>query len=114
MGKMPHTLRKITMKKPVNSEKHQQRMSKVKEQIDKKIAQADKEQGVSVLLTGNGKGKSSSAFGMLARSLGYGHNCAVVQFIKGEWECGEELFLANCLWFPTTLWGLALLGKPRT
>ena len=83
------------MKKPVNSEKHQQRMSKVKEQIDKKIAQADKEQGVSVLLTGNGKGKSSSAFGMLARSLGYGHNCAVVQFIKGEWECGEELFFSQ-------------------
>jgi cob(I)alamin adenosyltransferase len=95
MGKMPHRLRKITMKKPVNSEKHQQRMSKVKEQIDKKIAQADKEQGVSVLLTGNGKGKSSSAFGMLARSLGYGHNCAVVQFIKGEWECGEELFFSQ-------------------
>ena len=83
------------MKKPVNSEKHQQHMSKVKEQIDKKIAQADKEQGVSVLLTGNGKGKSSSAFGMLARSLGYGHNCAVVQFIKGEWECGEELFFSQ-------------------
>jgi len=75
--------------------KHQQRMSKVKEHIDKKIAQADKEQGVSVLLTGNGKGKSSSAFGMLARSLGYGHNCAVVQFIKGEWECGEELFFSQ-------------------
>ena len=83
------------MKKPVNSEKHQQRMSKMKEQIDKKIAQADKEQGVSVLLTGNGKGKSSSAFGMLARSLGYGHNCAVVQFIKGDWECGEELFFSQ-------------------
>lgn len=83
------------MKKQVNSEKHQQRMSKVKEKIDKKIAQADKEQGVSVLLTGNGKGKSSSAFGMLARSLGYGHNCAVVQFIKGEWECGEELFFSQ-------------------
>ena len=83
------------MKKPINSEKHQQRMSKVKEQIDKKIAQADKEQGVSVLLTGNGKGKSSSAFGMLARSLGYGHNCAVVQFINGEWECGEELFFSQ-------------------
>jgi cob(I)alamin adenosyltransferase len=83
------------MKKPVSSEKHQQRMSKMKEQIDKKIAQADKEQGVSVLLTGNGKGKSSSAFGMLARSLGYGHNCAVVQFIKGDWECGEELFFSQ-------------------
>ena len=83
------------MKKPVSNEKHQQRMSKVKQQIDKKIAQADKEQGVSVLLTGNGKGKSSSAFGMLARSLGYGHNCAVVQFIKGDWECGEELFFSQ-------------------
>ena len=83
------------MKKPVSNEKHQQRMVKVKQQIDKKIAKADKEQGVSVLLTGNGKGKSSSAFGMLARSLGYGHNCAVVQFIKGEWECGEELFFSQ-------------------
>jgi len=83
------------MKKPVNSEKYQQRMSKMKQQIDKKIANADKEQGVSVLLTGNGKGKSSSGFGMLARSLGYGHNCAVVQFIKGEWECGEELFFSQ-------------------
>jgi cob(I)alamin adenosyltransferase len=83
------------MKKPVSNEKHQQRMSKVKQQIDKKIANADKEQGVSVLLTGNGKGKSSSAFGMLARSLGYGHNCAVVQFIKGDWECGEELFFSQ-------------------
>ena len=83
------------MKKPVSNEKHQQRMSKVKQQIDKKIAQADKEQGVSVLLTGNGNGKSSSAFGMLARSLGYGHNCAVVQFIKGDWECGEELFFSQ-------------------
>jgi cob(I)alamin adenosyltransferase len=83
------------MKKPVSSEQHQQRMSKVKQQIDKQIAKADKEQGVSVLLTGNGKGKSSSAFGMLARSLGYGHNCAVVQFIKGDWECGEELFFSQ-------------------
>lgn len=83
------------MKKPVSNKTHQQRMSKVKEKIDKKIASADKEQGVSVLLTGNGKGKSSSAFGMLARSLGYGHNCAVVQFIKGDWECGEELFFSK-------------------
>ncbi|MDC1341923.1 cob(I)yrinic acid a,c-diamide adenosyltransferase [Oceanospirillaceae bacterium] len=83
------------MKKTISDEKHQQRMSKVKQQIDKKIAKADKEQGVSVLLTGNGKGKSSSAFGMLGRSLGYGHKCAVVQFIKGDWECGEELFFSQ-------------------
>jgi cob(I)alamin adenosyltransferase len=84
-----------TVKKPVSEAQHQQRMSKVKQQIDKQIERADKEQGVAVLLTGNGKGKSSSAFGMLARSLGYGHNCAVVQFIKGDWECGEELFFSQ-------------------
>lgn len=70
-------------------------MAKIKQQIDKKIAAADKEQGIILILTGNGKGKSSSAFGMLARSLGYGQNCSVIQFIKGAWECGEELFFAD-------------------
>ena len=83
------------MKKPVTPEKHQQRMAKVKQHIDKKIAAADKQQGIVIILTGNGKGKSSSAFGMLARSLGYGHECSVIQFIKGAWECGEELFFAD-------------------
>jgi cob(I)alamin adenosyltransferase len=84
-----------TMKKPASPEQHQQRMAKIKQQIDKKIAAADKQQGIIVILTGNGKGKSSSAFGMLARSLGYGHQCSVIQFIKGDWECGEELFFAD-------------------
>lgn len=83
------------MKKPTTPEQHQQKMAKIKQQIDKKIAAADKEQGIILILTGNGKGKSSSAFGMLARSLGYGQNCSVIQFIKGAWECGEELFFAD-------------------
>lgn len=83
------------MKKPTTPEQHQEKMAKIKQQIDKKIAAADKEQGIVLILTGNGKGKSSSAFGMLARSLGYGQNCAVIQFIKGAWECGEELFFAD-------------------
>ena len=83
------------MQKPQSPEQHQQRMAKIKQQIDKKIAAADKLQGIIVVLTGNGKGKSSSAFGMLARSLGYGQECAVVQYIKGAWECGEELFFAE-------------------
>ena len=43
-----------------------------------------------VVLTGNGKGKSSSAFGMLARSIGHGLRSGVVQFIKGTWDCGEQ------------------------
>jgi cob(I)alamin adenosyltransferase len=48
-----------------------------------------------LVLTGNGKGKSSSAFGMLARSVGHGLRCGVVQFIKGQWECGEHLLFHN-------------------
>ncbi|MDP6969458.1 MAG: cob(I)yrinic acid a,c-diamide adenosyltransferase [Gammaproteobacteria bacterium] len=83
------------MKKPASPQQHQQRMAKIKQKMDQKIASADKQQGIILVLTGNGKGKSSSAFGMLARSLGYGHQCSVIQFIKGAWECGEELFFAE-------------------
>ena len=83
------------MKKPTTPEQHKKKMAKIKQQVDKKIAAAEEERGIIVILTGNGKGKSSSAFGMLARSLGYGQNCSVIQFIKGAWECGEELFFAD-------------------
>ena len=77
------------------AERHNKRMAKHKAVVDKKIAQATEERGVIVLLTGNGKGKSSSAFGMLARALGHGQKCAVIQFIKGQFECGENKFFAD-------------------
>ena len=76
-------------------EKHKKAMQKQKEQIDAHIDSATIERGVSVLLTGNGKGKSSSAFGMVMRALGYGHKVAVVQFIKGQQLSGEELYIKN-------------------
>ena len=63
--------------------KHKASMQKQKEKVDAGIEQADEERGVVVLVTGDGKGKSSSAFGMVLRSLGYGHKVGVVQFIKG-------------------------------
>ena len=63
--------------------------------MDASIAAADTERGVSILLTGNGKGKTSSAFGMVMRALGYGHKVGVVQFIKGEQLSGEELYLRD-------------------
>ncbi|GIT63782.1 MAG: hypothetical protein Ct9H300mP22_1820 [Gammaproteobacteria bacterium] len=66
------------------------RCNKKKEHVDKRIAEATKDKGLLVVLTGNGKGKSSSAFGMLARSVGHGLRCGVVQFIKGLWDCGEQ------------------------
>ena len=73
-------------------ERHRLRMQRKKVVMDEKIAQAQDEQGVFLVLTGNGKGKSSSAFGMAARSLGHGYQVGIVQFIKGARSTGEEHF----------------------
>lgn len=70
-------------------EKHQKRMQNIKKHVDKRIAKAQEDKGTFVLLTGNGKGKSSSALGMVARALGHGMKVGVVQFLKGEWNTGE-------------------------
>lgn len=75
--------------------KHKAAMEKQKAAVDQKIADASEERGVSILLTGNGKGKSSSAFGMVIRALGYGHKVGVIQFIKGQQLSGEEIYLKN-------------------
>lgn len=77
---------------PSQEERHRERMQRKKELVDRKIARATIERGVLVVNTGNGKGKSSSGFGMLARSLGHGFRCGVVQFIKGSFSTGEEAF----------------------
>ena len=74
---------------------HKKKMEKLKSSVDASIAAADAERGVSILLTGNGKGKSSSAFGMVIRTLGYNLRAGVVQFIKGEQLSGEELYLRD-------------------
>ncbi len=73
--------------------RHKSSMEKQKARVDASIAAASTERGVAILLTGNGKGKSSSAFGMVMRALGYGHRVGVVQFIKGEQLSGEEIYL---------------------
>ena len=75
--------------------KHKASMEKQKANVDHGIASADIEQGVAVLLTGDGKGKSSSAFGMVLRSLGYGHKVGIIQFIKGVQLSGEEIFIRD-------------------
>ena len=73
------------------NERHKKAMQRKKAHVDKRIAKATTEKNLLLVLTGNGKGKSSSAFGMLARSVGHGMRCGVVQFIKGQWECGEHM-----------------------
>jgi cob(I)alamin adenosyltransferase len=75
------------------NERHRQRMERKKALIDARIAAADKEIGIIIVNTGNGKGKSSSAFGMVTRALGHGMKVGVVQFIKGAMSTGEEKFL---------------------
>lgn len=74
------------------NQRHEKRMAKKKAIIDDKINKADKEKGVIVITTGNGKGKSSSGFGMVARALGHGMKVGIVQFIKGAMSTGEETF----------------------
>lgn len=77
------------------AERHKKAMQRKKEHIDGRIAEATIDKGLLLVLTGNGKGKSTSAFGMLARSVGHGLRCGVIQFIKGQWECGEQMLFAN-------------------
>lgn len=75
------------------NERHRARMARKKAVVDEHIKQAQREAGVIVVNTGNGKGKSSSAFGMVVRALGHGMKVGVVQFIKGAMSTGEEKFL---------------------
>lgn len=77
------------------NERHKKAMQRKKAHVDERIAAATTEKNLLLVLTGNGKGKSSSAFGMLARSVGHGMKCAVVQFIKGQWDCGEHANFAE-------------------
>jgi cob(I)alamin adenosyltransferase len=75
------------------NERHKLRMERKKAIIDEKIKAAQKEIGIVVVNTGNGKGKSSSGFGMVIRAMGHGMKVGVVQFIKGAMSTGEEKFL---------------------
>ncbi len=77
------------------SKTHEERMTAKKAVIDARIAKATEERGVTILLRGNGKGKSSSAFGTMMRSLGHGKKAAVVQFVKGRVETGEYKFFKD-------------------
>ena len=81
--------------------RHLARMQRKKVVVDEKIAAAHVERGLFLIHTGNGKGKSTAAFGLLARALGHGMKAVVVQFIKGRSDTGEEAFFrgnTNLTW----------------
>jgi len=75
------------------NDRHSERQQKLKETVDNKIAQAQTVKGLVLVITGNGKGKSTAGFGTVARAVGHGQKCAVAQFIKGTWDCGERNLL---------------------
>jgi cob(I)alamin adenosyltransferase len=73
--------------------KHKKKMQNYKEKVDAKVAAAQEERGLIMVITGNGKGKTTAALGNAVRALGHGFNVGVAQFIKGEWESGEINFM---------------------
>ncbi|MBD2204988.1 cob(I)yrinic acid a,c-diamide adenosyltransferase [Calothrix sp. FACHB-1219] len=78
------------MSSSLSNEQYRQKMQRRKEVQDKRIAQAVPEKGLVIVNTGNGKGKTTAALGMVLRSLGHGYKVAIVQFIKGAWEPSEK------------------------
>lgn len=77
------------------NERYKQRQQRIKERVDSQVEAATDERGLIIIFTGNGKGKSTAAFGTVARAVGHGQKAAVVQFIKGNWECGERNLLSR-------------------
>ncbi len=75
--------------------RHAQKMARKKAARDRIMATKSGDKGLVIVLTGAGKGKSSSGFGMILRSVAHGMPCAVVQFIKGAWDTGERRLLTT-------------------
>ena len=79
----------------ISNEQHKQKMQRRKEVQEQRLAEKIPEKGLIVVNTGNGKGKTTAALGMVMRSLGHGYNVAIVQFIKGAWEPAEKEVLGK-------------------
>jgi cob(I)alamin adenosyltransferase len=87
---METTTTETTPATNLTAEQYKQKMQRRQEVQAQRIAKADKEKGLIVVNTGNGKGKTTAALGMVVRSLGHGYRVAIVQFIKGAWEPAEK------------------------
>lgn len=77
----------------MSEDRYQQRQQRQKEKVDARVAAAQEERGILIVFTGNGKGKTTAAFGTASRAVGHGKKIGVIQFIKGQWPNGERNLL---------------------
>ena len=77
----------------MNDRRHKERQQRLKQEVDARIAAASQERGLLMVFTGNGKGKTTAAFGTVTRAVGHGLKAGVIQFIKGSWPNGERQLL---------------------
>ena len=76
-------------------DEHRARMQSVQKERDAQARGKTTKRGVIVVNTGDGKGKSSAAFGVAVRAAGHGQRVGVLQFIKGSWQTGEQIALGR-------------------
>jgi cob(I)alamin adenosyltransferase len=85
----------MTQSPGLSAEQYKQKMQKRKAVQDQRLQEKSREKGLIIVHTGNGKGKTTAALGMVARSLGHGYRVAIVQFIKGAWDPAEKAFFSH-------------------
>ena len=84
------SLTEASAQQGLNAEQYRRKMERRKEVQQQRLSERTHEKGLIIIHTGNGKGKTTAALGMVLRSLGHGFKVAIIQFIKGAWEPAEK------------------------